>query len=83
MVLKRGTCLLPKNVKLFDGAFLLTPRARLVSLPCVPTVLRTFPFWWYIQFSMYIVGQCLLIALLFPVDGTLCGQRGHILNTQR
>ena len=78
MVLKRGTCLFPKIVKLSDGTFPLTPRARLVPLHGVLTVLRTSPSWRHIQFSVYAVSASVCLLLLsFSGRYTPCGQGSH------
>lgn len=65
MVLKRGTCLLPKNVQLFNGTFLLTRRAGWPASLCAhsPAYLSFLAV--YSVFSVRCQRKCLRIALLF------------------
>lgn len=73
MVLKRGTCLLPKNVKLFDGAFLLTPRARLVSPPlCAHSPAYLSFLVVYPVFNVHCKSAVFAYCSSLSVDGTLC-----------
>ena len=83
MVLKRGPCLLPKNGKLFNGTFLLTPRARLASLPVCSQACVPFLPGGVLSFQCTLSVEVFVYCSSLSVDGTVRMGRGHSLNTQR